>query len=126
MALTWATHPGRRVVPSGPRRFRLRPRRVGVVLRHHDFRHDGLETRLNRPSSSTLEVMPVIRRLFDDSHRDLLNERLVIWSGPPPRDFAKHPETLLALAREVEVGHAEAAGGLHQVHGEVEHLARAG
>jgi DNA polymerase-4/DNA polymerase V len=47
------------------RRYRLRPRVIGVVLRHGDFRHDGLEARLNRPTSSTLEVVPMVRKLFD-------------------------------------------------------------
>ena len=47
------------------RRYRLRPRALAVVLRHHDFHHDGLEARLNRATSSTLEVMPLIRHLFE-------------------------------------------------------------
>lgn len=51
------------------RRHHLRPRVLGVVLRHHDFRHDGLEAKLNRATSSTLEVMPLIRLLFDRTYR---------------------------------------------------------
>jgi len=51
------------------RRCRLRPEALGVVLRHHDFRHDGLEARLNRPTSSTMEVMPLIHELFDRTFR---------------------------------------------------------
>ena len=51
------------------RRHRLRARALGVVLRHQDFRHDGLEARLNRSTSSTLEVLPLIRRLFDQVFR---------------------------------------------------------
>ncbi len=51
------------------RRYKLRPRALGLVLRHHDFRHDGLEARLNRPTAATLEVMPLIRRLFDQTFR---------------------------------------------------------
>ena len=51
------------------RRYRLRPRSIGVVLRHHDFRHDGLEARLNRATSSTLEVTPLIEQLFDKIFR---------------------------------------------------------
>ena len=47
------------------RRYKLRPRALGVVLRRHDFQHDGLEVKLNRPSSSTQEVIPLIRKLFD-------------------------------------------------------------
>ena len=51
------------------RRYRLRPKAIGVVLRHHDFRHDGLEARLNRATSSTLEVTPLIEQLFDKIFR---------------------------------------------------------
>lgn len=47
------------------RRYQLRPRTLGVVLRRHNFLHDGLEARLNRPTSSTLEVLPLIEKLFD-------------------------------------------------------------
>jgi len=47
------------------RRHQLRPRTLGVVLRRHNFLHDGLEARLNRPTASTLEVLPLIERLFD-------------------------------------------------------------
>jgi len=47
------------------RRYRLRARTLGVVLRHHDFRHDGLEARLNRPTSLSIEALPLIRMMFD-------------------------------------------------------------
>ena len=51
------------------RRFRLRPAGVAVVLRQGDYHHDGLEARLNRGTSSTLEVLPVIRTLFEKVYR---------------------------------------------------------
>ena len=47
------------------RRHHLRARSIGLVLRHQDFRHDGLEAKLNRPTASPLEVLPLIRALFD-------------------------------------------------------------
>lgn len=47
------------------RRYKLRPKMMGVVLRRQDFSHDGLEARLNRATSATMEIMPVIRELFD-------------------------------------------------------------
>ena len=47
------------------RRFRLRATMLGVVLRHQDFRHDGLEAKLNRSTSSSLEATPLIRKLFE-------------------------------------------------------------
>jgi DNA polymerase-4/DNA polymerase V len=52
------------------RRYKLRPKIIGVVLRHHDFRHDGLEAKLNRPTSSTLEIVPLVRRLFERVFRE--------------------------------------------------------
>lgn len=51
------------------RRYHLRPRMLGVVLRRQDFRHDGLEARLSRATASTLEVMPLIRTLFEQVFR---------------------------------------------------------
>lgn len=42
----------------------VRPRLLGVVLRRQDFRHDGLEAELSRPTAVTLEVLPLIRELF--------------------------------------------------------------
>jgi replicative DNA helicase len=47
-----------------------------------------------------------IRRAFGrqcrDEHRDVLNENLVIWKGPPPSDLAKHPEILTQLAEQAD------------------------
>ncbi len=36
-----------------------------------------------------------MRRLFDEEHRDLLAERLVVWEGPLPLDLGRVPEQLL-------------------------------
>jgi len=52
------------------RRYRLKPRVLGVVLRHDDFQHNGLEAKLNRATSSDLEALPLIRKLFDRIFRD--------------------------------------------------------
>jgi hypothetical protein len=47
-----------------------------------------------------------IRRAFGrqcrNEHRDVLNENLVIWKGPPPADLAKHPEILTQLAEQAD------------------------
>jgi len=51
------------------RRFRLRPEGIAVVLRQGDYNHDGLEARLNRGSSATLEILPVVRTLFEKIYR---------------------------------------------------------
>ncbi|MBL7114698.1 MAG: DNA polymerase IV [Kiritimatiellae bacterium] len=47
------------------RRHTLRTASLCVVLRHQDYHHSGLEARLSRPTSSTLEAMPLIRGLFE-------------------------------------------------------------
>lgn len=47
------------------RRHKLRARAIGVVLRRQDFQHDGLESRLTRPTSAALEAMPLIHALFE-------------------------------------------------------------
>lgn len=41
------------------------------------------------------------RRLFGEEHRALLDDRLVVWKGPPPHDLAKRPETLLEMCQSV-------------------------
>ena len=46
------------------RRHGLRTGKVGISLRHQDFDHDGLEAKLNRSTSSTIEVLPHVRKLF--------------------------------------------------------------
>jgi len=40
------------------------------------------------------------RRMVGEVMRDELDERLVIWQGPPPRDMAKHPALLLRMCQE--------------------------
>ncbi|MFF3511572.1 DnaB-like helicase N-terminal domain-containing protein [Streptomyces sp. NPDC002573] len=39
-------------------------------------------------------------RMVTDEHRDLLNQHLVFWPGPPPKDFIKDPGVLLRLAKQ--------------------------
>lgn len=46
------------------------------------------------------QIARALRRAFAPEDREVLAERLVFWQGPPPADFAAHPEALLALARE--------------------------
>lgn len=40
------------------------------------------------------------RRFGQEENRELLDERLVLWKGPPPRDLARHPDLLTALAKD--------------------------
>ncbi|MBM4147993.1 MAG: DNA polymerase IV [Lentisphaerae bacterium] len=51
------------------RRNRLRAGCLGVVLRRQDFSHDGVEARLSRATSSVMEAMPAIRKMFEDAYR---------------------------------------------------------
>lgn len=52
------------------RRYKLRPAALAVVLRRQDFSHDGLEARLNRPTASTLEALPLVKELFGRAFRE--------------------------------------------------------
>ncbi|HEV2640151.1 MAG TPA: AAA family ATPase [Actinocrinis sp.] len=40
-------------------------------------------------------------RLFNKDPRELLDERLVFWKGPPPVDLAKHVGVMAAMCKEV-------------------------
>ncbi len=41
-------------------------------------------------------------RMVTAEHRDLLNQRLIFWPGPPPTDFIKDPSTLVRLCRQAD------------------------
>ena len=47
------------------RRHQLRPRMLTVILRHRDYHQVGLAARLERPTSATQEVLPIVRGLFE-------------------------------------------------------------
>lgn len=47
------------------------------------------------------QIRRAMRRLFNETHRALLNERLVVWEGPLPLDLGKTPITLLELVEHV-------------------------
>lgn len=52
----------------------------------------------DRPS----QAIRSMRRMVTEEHRELLNERLVIWQGPPPQKITEHPEVLLELCAEAD------------------------
>lgn len=52
------------------RRHELRAKWLCVGLRRQDFREDTAEAELNRATSATMEVMPMIRALFDALFQD--------------------------------------------------------
>lgn len=45
------------------------------------------------------QIARALSRTFRHHDRDEVNERLTFWQGPPVVDVAKHPETLVGLAR---------------------------
>ncbi|TFH12631.1 MAG: DNA polymerase IV [Lentisphaerales bacterium] len=51
------------------RRYRLRAKVAGVMLRRKDYGEEGLEAALSRPTSSTQEVLPLVRLMFDRLYR---------------------------------------------------------
>ena len=51
---------------------------------------------MDRPA----QIARALRRHFTTEERQTLDDRLVIWRGPPPADVAKQPGILLELARQ--------------------------
>ncbi|MFD0003543.1 AAA family ATPase [Streptomyces sp. NPDC127178] len=52
----------------------------------------------DRPS----QIARSLARQFSPDDRAVLQERLAVHKGPPPYDFAKRPDILLAMCREVD------------------------
>ena len=48
------------------------------------------------------QIRRALGRLVTEGDRELLDERFVAWSGPPPKDLAAMPELLVQLAREAK------------------------
>ena len=46
------------------------------------------------------QIARSFRRMVAEDDRKLLDDRLVIWPGPPPADLAQQPKTLPQLARQ--------------------------
>lgn len=46
------------------------------------------------------QIARAMARLFLPEHRRLLDERLIVWPGPPPQDLARQPELLTAMCAE--------------------------
>jgi replicative DNA helicase len=45
------------------------------------------------------QIARSLARMCRPADREQLDERLVVWKGPPPRDLAKHPTVLLDMAQ---------------------------
>lgn len=50
---------------------------------------------MDRPA----QIRRALGRAFHRSEADVLRTRIEFWEGPPPGDFAKHPEVLATLAQ---------------------------
>lgn len=48
------------------------------------------------------QIARALRRPLGEDHRRLLDERLVVWEGPPAQDLGQHPEVLIELAKEAD------------------------
>lgn len=46
------------------------------------------------------QISRAMARLFTEADREVLDERLVVWKGPPPNDLARHPGTLAAMCAQ--------------------------
>jgi len=60
------------------RRYRLRAGCITVALRMKDFNQEAVEARLNRPTSSTQEAVPVLKELFNYLYRERCEYRTTV------------------------------------------------
>jgi len=65
------------------RRHQLRPKMLGIVLRHQDFHHDGLEAKLNRATACTVELLSIVHSMFDRIFREgsLYRATMIVLGG---------------------------------------------
>jgi replicative DNA helicase len=48
------------------------------------------------------QIQRSFARMVTEADRELLNKQLVIWKGPPPGDFARHPALLLEMCEAAD------------------------
>jgi replicative DNA helicase len=48
------------------------------------------------------QIRRALARLLRNAPRDVLDERLVVWNGPPPADLARNPRLLLELCQAAD------------------------
>lgn len=53
---------------------------------------------MDRPS----QISRSLGRLFTEADRRHLDDRLVVWRGPPPKDLARHPEVLREMCEKAD------------------------
>lgn len=62
---------------------------------------EGTGKLLYLASDRPQQIRRAMRRLFLPEHREALDERLIVWPGPPPEDLARHPDRLVCMCAEV-------------------------
>jgi hypothetical protein len=72
----------------------------GIVLDHAvtPGKRNVLYLSMDRPR----QARRALRRMFTTADRDILDEKLRIWQGPPPLDLARYPPILAGIAREAD------------------------
>jgi hypothetical protein len=62
--------------------------------------HAGHQRTLVLAMDRPAQIQRAMARLLRAWPEETLNDRLVVWRGPPPADLARHPHTLLWLAQQ--------------------------
>jgi hypothetical protein len=81
---------------------------AGQVLRGRIIGGDVLGMKVKPTESKVLylamdrpqQIARALARVLSSVSEEVLEERFVVWKGPPMRDLALHPETLLEMAHE--------------------------
>ena len=106
------------------RRYSLRAGMISIVLRDSDFRHAGLEARLSRSTSSAMQVLPLVRELFErvfDPHREYRATMVVLARIESDREeqyslFTSPLEVESSRRLSKAVDDAAAVFGKHKLH----------
>jgi replicative DNA helicase len=73
----------------------IRPHALGMAVR-------PAKRVLYLASDRPQQAARSMARMVTTEHRDLLNQHLTFWPGPPPKDFIKDPGVLLRLCKQAD------------------------
>ncbi|WP_262058558.1 DnaB-like helicase N-terminal domain-containing protein [Streptomyces sp. STR69] len=73
----------------------IRPHALGLAVR-------PAKRVLYLASDRPQQAARSMARMVTHEHRDLLNQHLTFWPGPPPKDFIKDPGVLLRLCKQAD------------------------